>query len=81
MKKDDKIYLMENKAIQELKEKYGLEIRLYELISKDLYDNGHNLACLYEENKNTLYYIQVYMLNNEPKIYSCEKFIKESETK
>ena len=66
MKKDDKIYLMEKKAIQELKEKYSLEIRLYELISKDLYDDGHNLACLYEKDKNTLYYIQVYMLNNEP---------------
>jgi hypothetical protein len=81
MKKDDKIYLMENKAIQELKEKYGLEIRLYELISKDLHDDGNNLACFHEKDKNTLYYIQVYMLNNEPKIYSCEKFIKESKTK
>ena len=68
---------MEQKAMQELKEKYGLEVRPYEFISIDLYNDGNNMACFHEKDKHTLYYIQVYMLNNEPKIYSCDKFVKE----
>ena len=82
MKKEDRIYEMEKLAVEELNKKYSLGIKIWDLITSDIFNDGNNLCAIYEVKKNKmqikeLYYVRAYFTDKKAYIFSCDRFIKE----
>ena len=81
MKKEDKIYEMEKLAVEELNKKYNLNLKIWDLKTKDIYDDGTNLIAIYDKlsirEVEELYYVRAYFTNKKAYIFSCDRFIKE----
>jgi hypothetical protein len=73
---------MEKLAVEELNNKYNLGIKIWDLITSDIFNDGLNLCAIYEVKKNKLqikelYYVRAYFTDKKAYIFSCDKFVKE----